>query len=101
MGSHGDPPAQQPPSCYAASPPHRPRPSFLFSIKNWKEESWKRAKRGPLDASLLLRRERRWWLWGGGPQERGVGALGGGGDPHVWKEGGYVGAYTDHKDQKE
>nr|UYR51037.1 hypothetical protein [Morchella crassipes] len=77
----GTPPAQQPPSCYAArggaQPPscippptggdasplllllgrarvarppkqkwNRPRPSFLFSIKNWKEESWKRAKRG-------------------------------------------------------
>nr|UYR50792.1 hypothetical protein [Morchella crassipes] len=56
---------------------NRPRPSFLFSIKNWKEESWKRAKRGG-DASLLRRRERRWWLWGGVPKKE-VGAPGWGG----------------------
>nr|UYR50970.1 hypothetical protein [Morchella crassipes] len=46
---------------------NRPRPSFLFSIKNWKEESWKRAKRGG-EMHLSSYGERRWWLWGGVPK---------------------------------
>nr|UYR50814.1 hypothetical protein [Morchella crassipes] len=83
----GTPPAQQPPSCYAASPPHRPRPSFLFSIKNWKEESWKRAKRGGPWMHLSSYGERDADGYGGGgvPKRRGGVCLteGGGGIGHL------------------
>nr|UYR51153.1 hypothetical protein [Morchella crassipes] len=63
---------------------NRPRPSFLFSIKNWKEESWKRAKRGG-EMHLSSVGERDADGYGGGPQERGgVGPLGGGGGGNLW-----------------
>nr|UYR51029.1 hypothetical protein [Morchella crassipes] len=57
---------------------NRPRPSFLFSIKNWKEESWKRAKRGGRCISPPTERETLMAM-GGGPQERGRGPWLGGG----------------------
>nr|UYR50933.1 hypothetical protein [Morchella crassipes] len=62
---------------------NRPRPSFLFSIKNWKEESWKRAKRGgEMHLSSVGERDADGY-GGGGPQENPLisderGGLGGG-----------------------